>query len=147
MSEVVKELVPLFGVLVPITAIVGGIGIAAFSMYLTARSRQMAHRERLAMIERGLVPPSEPVHDVPTAGRWVRSGIIVMSLGLGMAVMIAFASNGLAIRQAIGVGGMLFLLGVGLSVVGYVESRRAVSLTADTQDVDSSARHPPVRGQ
>ena len=108
-------------------------------MYLTARSRQMAHRERLAMIERGLVPPSEPVHDVPTAGRWVRSGIIVMSLGLGMAVMIAFASNGLAIRQAIGVGGMLFLLGVGLFVVGYVESRRAVSLTASTQDGDSSA--------
>ena len=47
-------------VFIPISAILGSFAVAVFSMYFGFRRREMAHRERLAMIERGLVPPALP---------------------------------------------------------------------------------------
>jgi hypothetical protein len=136
MDKTVAAFIPIVGILVPISAIVGGLALAAFAMYLKARARQMVHRERLAMIERGLTPPLDPVRDVPVAARWIRNGIIVTFSGLGMALMIAFASNANALRQALGIGGMLVLLGLSFFLVGYVESRRARSLDAGSKPVD-----------
>jgi hypothetical protein len=54
-----------------------------------------------------------------------------------MALMIAFVANGPSVRQGIGVGGMLVLLGLGFFLVGYVESRRARSLS----DASKEPRH------
>jgi hypothetical protein len=124
-------LVPIVGMLIPISSIIGGIAIGAYAMYLRARARQMAHQERLVMIERGMVPPPEPVRDIPAAARWVRSGVIMTFLGLGLALMIGFSSDGNAVRQAIGVGGMLVLLGLGFFLIGYIETRRARALSND----------------
>src|SRR5688572_17965011 len=45
--------------LIPITAIAGGIAYAIVKEQGSARVREMEVRERIAMIEKGLVPPPE----------------------------------------------------------------------------------------
>src|SRR4029453_15209567 len=45
--------------MIPIIAIVGGITTAIVSTVMRARVRELEIRERIAMIERGLVPPPE----------------------------------------------------------------------------------------
>lgn len=45
--------------LIPILAIVGGFVVAGLSIYHRTRLKELAYRERIAMIERGLVPPPE----------------------------------------------------------------------------------------
>jgi hypothetical protein len=91
----------------------------------------MAHRERLAMIERGLTPPS-PVHpemrgDSPRQVGSARSrrsmslGILTIGLGLGLGVMIGFAGG--APDAAVGIGGAIVLVGGALVVNAVVAGR------------------------
>jgi hypothetical protein len=101
----------------------------------------MAHRERLAMIERGLVPPPEQNperFDQLTGGRrdWHehgaararRSGIMLMGIGVGLAILIAFTSRGPAI--GLGVGGFVFMVGLARFVSSAWDTRR-IDIPAD----------------
>ena len=45
--------------LIPIVAIIGGITVAIVSTIAKGRVRELEIRERIAMIERGMVPPPE----------------------------------------------------------------------------------------
>ena len=45
--------------IVLIVAVIGGIGIAITGIISNARLRELKIRERIAMIEKGLVPPPE----------------------------------------------------------------------------------------
>jgi len=59
--------------LIPIVGILGGISVAITSIRAGARLRELRIRERIAMIEKGLVPAPEvdPVGDVARgAGAW-----------------------------------------------------------------------------
>ena len=114
---------------VAIVAIVGGIIAGIVSTVSKGRVREMEIRERIAMIERGLVPPPEA--DPAGFERSLRSvegvqyrysnvrhrngGVIVMAVGLGLMVLIAFTSG--EVNVAIGVGGFLVILGFGLFLV------------------------------
>jgi hypothetical protein len=116
--------------LIPIVAIVGGIFAGIVATLSRARVRELEIRERIAMIERGMVPPPETDpggfdrrmdaverlqrgrgHIAP---RHRSAGIILMSIGLGMYVLISFA-GGLN-REALGVGGFIAILGLGFFV-------------------------------
>src|SRR5215471_11897828 len=115
--------------LIPIVAIAGGIMVAIVSTIAKGRVREMEIRERIAMIERGLVPP--PESDPAGFERSLRSvegvqyrhsnvrhrngGIIVMAIGFGLMVLIAFTSG--EVNIGIGVGGFLVILGFGLFLV------------------------------
>ena len=50
------NLVGLFGILVPLSAIVLGIGLAFWSIYWNHQKRQLQYRERQLMIEKGMTP-------------------------------------------------------------------------------------------
>jgi len=114
---------------VAIVAIVGGIIAGIVSTVSKGRVREMEIRERIAMIERGLVPPPEA--DPAGFERSLRSvegvqyrysnvrhrngGVIVMAVGFGLMVLIAFTSG--EVNVGIGVGGFLVILGFGLFLV------------------------------
>src|SRR5436305_7053137 len=106
--------------------IVGTICTFAFLIVLTmnkSRLRELEVRERIAMIERGLVPPPEvdprgfdrvmqriERHEVRSgAGRHRRAGVTLMGVGFGLMVLIAFAGGDA--HSAIGVGGFLAVVG------------------------------------
>ena len=96
-------------------------GVFIIFMGLRQRSQQleMAHRERMAMIERGQIPLNEPstfLHERPSmvsgAARSSRSlsiGIIV--IGLGLALMTIISVAGESPEVGIGVGGAIAILG------------------------------------
>src|SRR5688500_3217773 len=89
-------------VLVFSLVIVGGLSVVIAGMRHRTKVLEMAHRERLAMIERGLVPPTElppsPSQE-SQLGRTARSnrllsgGILIMGFGLAIAMLIGFASR------------------------------------------------------
>ncbi len=119
--------VALVGILIPIVAIVGGLIIAGLSMHQRARLRELAYRERIAMIEKGLMPPPEtdpqafesaafrretaPVDSFSMyrAVKFRTAGLILMGIGFGLMVLITFAGD--QPGAGIGVGGAIALLG------------------------------------
>ena len=116
--------------LIPIVAIIGGSVTAIITTMARARVREAEIRERIALIERGLVPPPEvdPAgfdraadrfdrHDRLrrySPGRGRRAGIILMGLGFGLMVLISFSWDSPA--QGIGTGGFLVVLGLAFFV-------------------------------
>jgi hypothetical protein len=113
--------------MIPIVAIVGGIAVAIVNSIGKARVRELEIRERIAMIERGMVPPPEVdpngfergMHAVDrmqhghVSARFRAGGIMVMSVGFGLMTLIAFVG---APHEAVGVGGFLVIIGLGLLV-------------------------------
>jgi hypothetical protein len=105
--------------------IVGTICTFAFLIVLTmnkSRLRELEIRERIAMIERGLVPPPEVdprgfdrAMDryerlrYRSPGRHRRAGVTLMGVGFGLVVLIGFGGG--AMNEAIGVGGFLVIIG------------------------------------
>ncbi|PYR31036.1 MAG: hypothetical protein DMF92_06700 [Acidobacteria bacterium] len=126
----------VIGVFVPIVAIVGGITLAAIKTMAKARIRELQIRERIAMIEKGLVPPPEvdpsgfdlamDRHERAdwTAGapRHRRAGITLMGVGFGLMVLIAFAGHDRS--SALGVGGFLVVLGAAFFINSLFELRQ-----------------------
>ena len=117
---------------VAIVAIIGGIIAGIVSMIAKGRVRELEIRERIAMIERGLVPPPEA--DPAGFERSLRSvesiqyrhsghrhrtaGIVVMSVGFGLMLLIAFTSG--EVNVGIGVGGFLVILGLGFFLISLM---------------------------
>src|SRR5438132_2794113 len=99
--------------LIPITAIVCAFAFVIVKTLVRARVRELEIKERIAMIERGLVPPPErdpagfdramdrlhrrdfdrhlPAHRV--VGRHRRAGITLIGVGLGLLVLIRYAGE------------------------------------------------------
>jgi hypothetical protein len=137
--------------LLPIVAVIGGISIAIAAIISKNRVRELRIRERIAMIEKGMVPPPEidPAgfdramirHDRDewygrrAAGRHRRAGIILIGVGLGL--MALRLGNGFAMREGVGAGGFLAILGLAFvisSLFDYSHERAGTS----------SSRTPPT---
>jgi hypothetical protein len=118
--------------------IITGAIVLVVSMIQRGRLREMAHRERLARIERGIAPPPEvdpasferamgqrtwDERVVERAARYRRAGVIVMGLGAGLWMIIGFAAGEPGI--AFGVGGAVFVLGLALYFNSEMELRHA----------------------
>jgi len=121
--------------MIPIVAIIGAFAAAIVATLAKARVREAEIRERIAMIERGLVPPPEVdpkgfdsamrtmdrierlrAHG---GGRHRRAGITLMGIGFGLMVLISFAGG--APEEGIGVGGFLVIVGVAFFVNSLFE--------------------------
>jgi hypothetical protein len=114
--------------LIPIVAIVGGITAGIVASISRGRVRELEIRERIAMIERGMVPPPESDPDAfdrrmqsmdvlqrgHVAPRHRSAGVILIAVGLGLAVLLTFAAG--APEQGLGVGGFVVILGLGFFV-------------------------------
>jgi hypothetical protein len=122
----------MWPVMIPI---VGTICTFVFVIVLTlsrARVRELEVRERIAMIERGLVPPPE----VDPRGfdramyrydrlrskapvRHRRAGIALMGVGFGLMMLIGVAGE--AMNAGIGVGGFFVIMGVAFFINGLFD--------------------------
>jgi hypothetical protein len=94
--------------------IIGTICTFAYIIVLTlskARVRELEVRERIAMIERGLVPPPEvDPRGFDRAGRHRRAGVTLMGVGFGLVMLIGVAGG--AMNEGIGVGGFFVIMGL-----------------------------------
>ena len=113
--------------LIPIVAIVSGLLVAFTSIVTRGKVRELEIRERIAMIERGMVPAPEAdpngferrMHTIDrmqhrSAGsRFRTGGIMVMSVGFGLMTLLSFVD---VPREGIGIGGFLVIIGFGLFV-------------------------------
>jgi Domain of unknown function (DUF6249) len=120
------NLVPIFGILVPLSAIVLGIGLAFWSIYWGHQKRALQYRERQLMIEKGLAPPPLLLEERTTTRPedCLRRGIILLSLGLGLAAAAAFLftfDRGQGLVRVIGVAAAIVgSLGVGNLVYYFI---------------------------
>jgi hypothetical protein len=119
------------GVLVA-TLFIACIFAGVFVIFLAMRQRalilEMQHRERMAMIERGQVPPPAAlpgVHGVrggPAASsRAMSLGIIVVGLGFALMTIIAVAAETPGV--GVGVGGAIVILGASFIIRSLVVKR------------------------
>jgi len=125
--------------LIPIVAIAGGILAGIVHTITRGRVRELEIRERIAMIERGVVPPPESdpegfdrgiqsmreLQRSHIAPRHRSAGIILISIGLGLAVLLTFAGG--VPREGIGVGGFIVILGLGFVINGLFGHHSAPS--------------------
>src|SRR5262245_8804460 len=97
--------VPVMIFTIPIVAIAGGILYSIVKTVMRARVRELEIRERIAMIERGLVPPPEvdprgfdramarldyAISQRPSSGvRHRRAGVTMIGVGLGLLVLLS----------------------------------------------------------
>jgi hypothetical protein len=127
------------GLAIGAIAIIGWIVITMTRIISRNRVREMMIRERIALIEKGLVPSPEvdpagfervmrrteldlwPPRRAP--GRHFRVGIILMGVGVGAFLVIGAGSG--SFRQAMGPGGFLFALGVAFFIIGLFDERAA----------------------
>jgi hypothetical protein len=128
--------------LIPVTAIVGAFVYVIVKTLAHARVRELEIRERIAMIERGLVPAPEVdprgferamsrleyrEHRATYAGaRHRRAGVTLIGVGFGLMVLIAFTSGEESV--ALGVGGFLVVVGLAFFVNSYIDSASQVSV-------------------
>jgi uncharacterized protein DUF6249 len=119
--------------LIPITAIIGAFAFVIVKTLVRARVRELEIRERIAMIERGLVPaPEVDPRGFDRAmgrferreyrrgsGRHRRAGVTLMGVGFGLMVLIAFTSNETSV--AIGVGGFLVVIGIAFFINSLID--------------------------
>ena len=108
--------------------VLGGLGLVAYTLIGRQRLRELAIKERIALIEKGLVPSPEvdparfetlvglrrPVNS--SAARYRSAGVIIMGLGLAMLVLLAFAGG--VPEIGFGVGGGLTILGLAAFING-----------------------------
>jgi peptidoglycan/LPS O-acetylase OafA/YrhL len=89
----------IISVLIPVIAIIMGIGIGMFSLYLQYRKKrdmlQLHHAERMAAIEKGIELPTLPPEFFQETGRRElapirnrRIGLILLFLGIAIAVAL-----------------------------------------------------------
>ena len=116
----------LIGVVVFIMA---GVVLLITAMNNRRRLLEVAHRERLMMIERGLVPAPEVnpaafesatglgVRRTSSGERYRTAGVIMIGLGLSMMVLLSFAAGTPSI--GLGVGGAWAILG-GACLLNYL---------------------------
>src|SRR5713226_8062452 len=142
---------------IPIAAILGFWVFMVVASISRSRVRELEVRERIAMIERGLVPPPEvDPHGFERAmsrhdrrrgfgsQRHRRAGITLIGVGLGLMLMIGFAGN--EARQGIGVGGFLVALGLAFLINNLFEQHHLPPDTPPKTDTSASPTTPePTR--
>ena len=148
----------VIGVFIPIVAIVGGIALAIIKTMGKMRIRELQIRERIAMIEKGLVPPPETdpagfdramsQHErndwKSSAPRHRRAGITLMGVGFGLMVLIGFAGERGDLGSAVGVGGFLVVLGAAFFINSLFELRHQPPTPVGSGPNERPRVPPPV---
>ena len=129
-AAVVGELTGLLGVMVPIVAIVLGIGVAFWSIYWDHQKKRLQYQERQLMIEKGMTPPpmlpDEKRRHTPED--CLRRGTILLFLGIGFAIGTAVLANFTNHEEFVGIvgvtGAIVGSLGLGNLAYYFIATRR-----------------------
>jgi hypothetical protein len=143
---------------IPVVAILGWAVLSAVRIWSRTRIRELQIRERIAMIEKGLVPPPEvdPVaferamarHDRTEwprrrrdPSRQRRAGVTLMGVGFGLMVLISLTDE--SVRRGIGVGGFLVIFGLAFLINGLLETRAESATVPPRSPVPTGTETPP----
>jgi hypothetical protein len=110
--------------------VLGGMVLLGVTLIGRQRIRELAIKERIALIERGLVPSPEvdqarfetlvglrrPINS--KSARYRSAGVTVMGLGAAMMVLLTFAAG--VPETGFGVGGGLLILGLATFINGVL---------------------------
>jgi len=119
--------------IIPVVAIAAWAAMILYRMYLVGKVREQSHRERLAMIEKGLVPPLADDKHLDAMMDWHpstvigssqaahsrRTGITLIGIGIGLSLMFYTLGTG----RVMGVGVLLIVMGVAFLVNAAFERR------------------------
>lgn len=121
--------------LVPVIAILTTIGLPiATGLVLGVISMRSKHRERMGLINQGIIPPDTPERKAsPNRMVSLRNGIVLMSLGVGISVGYLFWHFVLKTDEdymfwVLGASVLLFL---GLGYLSYFHVTRNMTDTYD----------------
>ena len=102
--------------------ILAGVSLMIAAMFNRRGLREMEHRERLAMIERGLMPSPESdpggfesaagfksIGESPAGVRYRTAGVLMIGFGFALLMLISFSAHDAA--TGFGVGGSFAVLG------------------------------------
>jgi len=115
----------VIAVVVNALLIIGGVIIIVAAMIQRMKTKEMEHRERLAMIEKGIAPgPERPEafeawqrrRQLPS--RSTSIGVVIVALGLGLMLLIGVAAD--EVEVGVGVGGAIVMLGAAFIVNGFL---------------------------
>jgi hypothetical protein len=107
-------------VMIPITAIMGGIAVAIVGIIMGSRRKELEHKERIIAMEKGIAIPEPPKIECPPAYKGNRTGGFVMTL-IGIALTIALWTVADATG---GVWGLVPLaIGIGLLIASAIEKK------------------------
>jgi hypothetical protein len=125
----------VFLFILPIVGIVAGCVVAIVTTIARKEVRALEIRERIAMIERGLVPPPEvdprgferAMNEYdrrrrgrrPGGPRHRRSGIMAMAVGFAMMALVGIAGD--SPREALGFGGAFVIFGLAFFISSLFE--------------------------
>jgi hypothetical protein len=122
-------------VLVFAMVIMAGVGLMIAAMFNRRGLREMEHRERLAMIERGLMPSPEsdpgrfesaagfkPMAESPAGARYRTAGVLMIGFGMALLMLITFSAGDAS--AGFGVGGGFAVLGAACLLNYFLISRR-----------------------
>jgi len=140
--------------LIPISVILGVFVLMIVRTVVRARVRELEIRERIAMIERGLVPaPEVDPRGFDRAmtrlerreyrsgsGRHRRAGVTLMGVGFGLMVLIAFTANETSV--AIGVGGFLVVIGIAFFINSLIDGGSYDTRSGPSQSFGTSSGAP-----
>lgn len=124
-----------FGMYLGLLGLVGGLGTAYCSIWFAFRARKLRHQERMAMIEKGIVPPEFSDSDSWKGhGNWdgrsrKSSGVFMICMGLGIALMFYLTTG---VRNT-WIGAFVVLFGLANLIGAMLDERsRAMRGTRDT---------------
>jgi hypothetical protein len=115
--------------LISMATLIAGVVVIMAGLRYRAQIRELRHRERMAMIDKGLLPPPEfqaADGSVEPHQRSRSFGIILV--GLGFALMFLIGVAGGALDVGIGIGGAVAILGAAFIVRSVYSPSRASSM-------------------
>jgi hypothetical protein len=141
-------------VLIPLAAIIGAFGTAIAATMARSRVRELEIRERIAMIEKGLMPPPEVdprgfdramdrydrIQWSTSAARHRSAGIVLLGIGIGLFLVIGVGGG--EPNVGIGVGGFLAVLGGAFLINSLFERRRPHETPPNVGGAGGSASVP-----
>ena len=139
----------LFVVMMTSVSILAAVAVLWIAVYSRSRVREMEHRERLAMIERGLVPPPErdpaqfeqrlmPTRISQKRSRSRSAGVLMIGFGLALMTLITFTGG--AFEIGVGIGGAFAILGAAF----FVNSLLIDQHPAPVEPSGSPQAHDPL---
>jgi hypothetical protein len=140
------EMEQLFA-MVFLMGMVAGVIVILMAMRQRSHQLEMQHRERMAMIERGLTPLAETsgqrlIH-ARTRGtgssRSMTLGIVVVAVGLALMSIVSIAAG--TPEVGVGIGGAIMIVGAAF-IVNSIVSRNMAPAPADT--APAAPPRPPI---
>lgn len=95
-----------------------GVFLIFTAMRQRSETLERQHRERMAMIEKGQIPPAQPVRRGGASGLSMSLGIIIIGFGFALMMIIAVAAGEAGV--GIGIGGAIVILGIAFIVRSLV---------------------------